>query len=317
MIRRLFQLGLAALLLAGWLHAAPPVTALSWSRDGQLLAVGRPRSVELLRPPAANAASTWTNLTLPKVRTLAFHPDGRHLWVAGGTPGESGALLELNLPNLTQARRIDVPADLVESISIHPDGRSLAHTDGNSIRQVALQGVNPSLIPVFSGHSGRVLAIAHAPGSPLLLSVATDRSVKVWTDTTNTPARSFGHHTELPHAIAFQPGAAIPTCATAGDDRTVRIWQPGIGRMVRIIRHHEGSILALGYAPDGRRLYTAGTEGLLRCIDASSDEVLHSWTASPDWINSLAVHPATGTIATGDARGDVLLWNPDGSRIAP
>ncbi len=317
MIRRLFQFGLAALLLAGWLHAAPPVTALVWSHDGQLLAVGRPRSLELLQPHPSNAAPTRTNLQLPKVCALAFHPDGRHLWVAGGTPGESGALLELNLPSLTQARRIDVPADLVESISIHPDGQSLAHTDGHSIRQVALQGGNPSLVPVFSGHSGRVLSIAHAPGSALLLSVATDRSVKVWNNTTNSPVRSFGHHTEPPHGIAFQPGAAIPTCATAGDDRTVRIWQPGIGRMVRIIRHHEGSILALGYAPDGRRLYTAGTEGIVRCIDASSDEVLHSWSASPDWIHSLAIQPSNGTIATGDARGDVLLWHPDGSRITP
>lgn len=317
MICRLFQLGLLTLLLSGWLHAAPPVTALSWSRDGQLLAVGRPRSVELLQHQSSIAAAARTNVPLPKVRALAFHPDGRHLWVAGGTPGESGALLELKLPNLTQARRIDIPADLVESFSIPPDGQSLAHADGHSIRQVVLHGGNPSLIPVFSGHSGRVLAIAHAPGSSLMLSVATDRSVKVWTDITNTPIRSFGHHTEAPHAIAFQPGAAIPTCATAGDDRTVRIWQPGIGRMVRIIRHHEGSILALGYSPDGRRLYTAGTEGLLRCIDASSDEVLHSWTASPDWIDSLAVHPTNGKIATGDARGEVQLWNPDGSRINP
>ena len=92
MIRRLFQLGLLALLLTGWLQAAPPVTALSWSRDGQLLAVGRPRSGELLRPHAAKAAPTRTNLPLPKVRALAFHPDGRHLWLAGGTPGESGTL---------------------------------------------------------------------------------------------------------------------------------------------------------------------------------------------------------------------------------
>lgn len=317
MIRRLFQFGLAAIGISGALNAALPVTALAWSRDGQWLAVARPRSVELLQTRPSNVASSRTNLPLPKVRALAFHPDGRHLWVAGGMPGESGVLLELGLPTLTQARRIDVPADLVESISIHPDGQSLAHTDGHSIRQVALQGGNPSRVPVFSGHSGRVLAIAHAPGSSLILSVATDRSVKVWTDTTNTPARSFGHHTEAPHAIAFQPDAAIPTVATAGDDRTVRIWQPGIGRMVRIIRHHEGSILALGYSPDGRRLYTAGTEGVVRCIDASSDEVLHAWSASHDWIHSLAIQPSTGTIATGDALGDVRLWNPDGSRITP
>lgn len=317
MIRRFLQLSLAAIVLSGALRAAPPVTALSWSRDGQFLAVGRPRSVELQPFQPSNAASTRTNLPLPKVRAFAFHPDGRHLWVAGGTPGESGALLELNLPALTQGRRIDVPADLVESVSIHPDGLSLVHSDSSNLRRIPIGPGTPVGFPTLTGHSGRVLAIAHAPGSPILLSVATDRSVKVWTDATNTPVRSFGHHTEPPHAIAFQPGAAIPTCATAGDDRTVRVWQPGIGRMVRIIRHHEGPILTLAYSPDGRSLYTAGTEGLLRRIDAASDEVLSSWTASPDWINALTVHPNTGALATGDARGEVRLWNPDGSRITP
>lgn len=315
MTQHLFQPILLAAFLTGWLQAAPPVTVLGWSRDGHFLAVGRPRSIELLKPNSSHAPASRTNLALPKVCALAFHPDGRHLWLAGGTPGESGALLELNLPSLTQARRFDVRTDLVESISIHPDGQSLAHTDGNLIQQVALHGGNPSPMPFYSGHSGRILAIAHAPGSQLLLSVGTDRSVKVWNNATNAPVRSFGQHTEAPHAIAFQPGATLPTCATAGDDRTVRIWQPGIGRMVRIVRHHEGSILTLGYTPDGRRLYTAGSEGILRCIDASSDEILHSWAASPDWINALAIHPVTSTIATGDARGEVLLWNPDGSRI--
>ncbi len=317
MIRHLSQPILLAAFLTGWLQAAPPVTVLGWSPDGHFLAVGRPRSIELLKPSSSHTPASRTNLALPKVCALAFHPDGRHLWLAGGTPGESGALLELNLPSLTQARRFDVRADLVESISIHPDGQSLAHTDGNSIRQIMLPVGIASSVPFHSGHSGRILAIAHAPGAPFLLSVATDRSVKVWTDTTNAPVRSFGHHTEAPHAIAFQPGATLPTCATAGDDRTVRIWQPGIGRMVRIVRHHEGPILTLGYTPDGRRLYTAGTEGILRCLDASSDEILHSWAASPDWINALAVHPVTGMIATGDARGEVRLWNPDGSRMTP
>jgi hypothetical protein len=50
-----------------------------------------------------------------------------------------------------------------------------------------------------------------------LFSGSHDRTVKVWTTTQTTPLRTFSQHTETPNAVAFQPGAPVPTCATGGD----------------------------------------------------------------------------------------------------
>ncbi len=291
-------------------RAGTPVTAMAVSPDGNTLAVGRSGSIELIQPDRTHSNRRIV-VPLPKVNALAFHADGKHLWIAGGTPGESGAVLELVLPEGTESRRFDVPSDGVQALALSPDGRLLAHASGNAVRRVDLG--EPGSGVSLTGHSGRVLGLAFSPGSPSLVSIAADRAVKVWSTTNHTLVRSFGHHTEAPNAVAFRPGAVIPTCATGGDDRTVRIWQPGIGRMVRIIRQHQDSILTLAYAADGQTLFTAGSEGIVRAFDADSDTLVRSWVASEDWIYAMAVHPGGRWIATGDWSGTVGLWKQDGS----
>lgn len=307
---------LALSLNPGIIHAAPPITAMAVSADGAMLAVGRPRSLELFRPGGSDPAQSHP-LPLPKVTCLAFQGTGRRLWVAGGTPGESGLVLALDLPSLAEARRIPVDRDLVQAVAPSPDNHWIVWSDGADLRLESLipdpAGDSPQRL--LRGHSARVLGMAWSPDATLLTTVASDRAVKVWTTTQTTPLRTFSQHTETPSGVTFQPGAPVPTCATAGEDRTVRIWQPGIGRMVRIVRDHDAAILVLAYAPDGRQIYTADAGGLVRRIDAGSDRVLGSWSASKDWIHALAVHPRNEWIATGDAAGKLRLWTPEGTEI--
>lgn len=297
-------------------QAAPPITALAVNADGSILAIGRPRSLELFRPGSKEPIQPHP-LPLPKVTHLAFESTGQRLWVAGGTPGESGLVLALDLPSLAEARRISVDHDLVQAVAPSPDNRWIAWTDGADLHVESLvpDPAAPSSHRLLRGHSARVLGLAWSPDTSILTSVASDRAVKVWTATQSTPLRTFSQHTEAPNGIAFQPGAPVPTCATGGDDRTVRVWQPGIGRMVRIVRNHDAAILALAYAPDGRQIYTADAAGQVRRIDAGSDEVLGSWRASEDWIHALAVHPRNEWIATGDAAGVLRLWTSQGTAI--
>ena len=297
-------------------HAAPPITALAVNADGSILAIGRPRSLELFRPGSSAPAKPHP-LPLPKITSLAFQSTGQRLWVAGGTPGESGLVLALDLPSLAEARRIPVDHDLVQTAVPSPDNRWIAWSDGANLHLESLlpDPAAPSPHHLLRGHSARVLGLAWSPDASLLTSVASDRAVKVWTTTQTTPLRTFSQHTETPNAVAFQPGTPVPTCATGGEDRTLRVWQPGIGRMVRIVRDHDAAILALAYAPDGRQIYTADAAGRVRRIDAGSDQVQGSWSASEDWIHALAVHPRNEWIATGDAAGKLRLWTSGGTEI--
>jgi WD40 repeat protein len=77
--------------------------------------------------------------------------------------------------------------------------------------------------------------------------------------------------------------------------------------MVRIVRGFRGPVLALAYAPDGSRLYAAGSEGRIRMIDADSDGILAERQVTREWIHSLAVSPDGRTVAAGDSAGAIAL----------
>src|SRR6185295_17784754 len=97
------------------------------------------------------------------------------------------------------------------------------------------------------------------------------------------------------------------SCASGSGDRTARIWQPEIGRMVRIIRQHRGPVLALAWAPDGRSIFSAGKESVIRRFDAESDSLLSEWPANADWIYALAASPDGSRLASGDWSGKVQI----------
>ena len=77
--------------------------------------------------------------------------------------------------------------------------------------------------------------------------------------------------------------------------------------MVRIVRKHDGPVLALAWSPDGRHLFSAGQEGLIRRINGDSDVLEQQWHSGPDWIYALAVSPDGSTLAAGDWSGTVRL----------
>jgi WD40 repeat protein len=76
---------------------------------------------------------------------------------------------------------------------------------------------------------------------------------------------------------------------------------------MRIVRGHEGRILALVYAPDGRTLFSAGEEGIVRQIDAESVAQVAQWQASSEWIHQIAISPDGRSVATGDWAGQVTV----------
>jgi WD40 repeat protein len=231
--------------------------------------------------------------------------------VGGGTPGEKGEVRLLDWPHKKWLGSFAANYDIITGVAFSPDGQRLAAACAdNSTHILTLKDHGRRLIGqlVLTGHSGPVQAVAFSHDGSLIVTASMDRSIKVWSAADGKLLRSLGQHTDAVQCLAFRPiSAGEPQCATGGDDRTVRIWQPAIGRMVRIVRSHEGATLALAFAPDGRSLFSAGQEGIVRQIDADSDGVISQWRASTDWIHTIAISPDGRHVATGDWAGHVSV----------
>ncbi|MCW1925757.1 WD40 repeat domain-containing protein [Luteolibacter arcticus] len=292
---------------------AVPVTALVYSPDGSALVNNGDRAIEV-RSPKDATVQRRIECPLPRVAALAFSPDGHWLVAAGGEPGVRGEAVLFSWPEGVLKHRFGKHEDLIMGVAIDLAAKRLVTASADHSAKVWSlgDGVAPAESLILTGHSAPVLAVAFSPGDGSIVSASADRSLKVWSAADGKLLRSLGHHTEAVHALAFRPSREGPaTCASAGDDRTVRVWQPEIGRMVRIVRNHDGPLLALAWSPDGRHLFSAGHEGLIRRIDGDSDGdsdgIGKEWGSGADWIYALGVSPDGSTLAAGDWTGGVKL----------
>jgi WD40 repeat protein len=246
------------------------------------------------------------------------------LAVGGGTPAVAGEIQLFDWGRRKLKQRLTNHTDLVTSVAFNAGGSLLAVASADRSAHIWKSSTNSSTFERASsltGHAGPVLAIAFSPGGETVVTASADRSIKVWSIPHGSLIRTLSQHTETVHALAFRPQPsplrALPaTCASASDDRTVRIWQPEIGRMVRIIRQHQGPVFALSYSPDGKALFSAGKEGIIRRIDPDSDTILAEWPAQGDWIYTLAISPDGSTLAAGDWAGSVRLRTLSGQTPA-
>jgi len=316
MIRLTHFFALVAALASTTDAFSAPATSLAFSPDGSVIASASGQNVTLLSAATGNETGSFS---FDGERALAvdFQPGGSLLAVGTGIPGEKGGVYMVDWLRGKRVGPVATNVDVVTSIAFSPDGELLAVASADkSARVFRVEDYGGKLVSVFAlnGHSAAVQALAFSPDGQTLVTASVDRSLKVWSAADGKLIRSFGQHTDAVQALAFRPLVpdrpdAPPYCASGGDDRTVRVWQPTVGRMVRIVRQHDGPVLALVFTPDGRSLFSAGKAGMVRRIDADSDEVLGEFRGSSDWIYALAVSPDGRMLASGAWTGKVSRWS--------
>ena len=248
-----------------------------------------------------------------RIRGLAFHPNGKYLALAGGSPGTKGSILILKWPTGEVVANQHLEADWLTCIAFSHHGSLLAVGSGNSDILVFKFAEADAILDqphILQGHAGSVMDLLFDKSDQWLVSGASDRSVKIWNLKTEELHRTYAHHTGIVYSTALRTSQPDSTglpfyIATASTDQTVRIWQPEIGRMVRIIRNHHTELFSVAYHPSGNWIASAGKDGVIRCIDANSDQILKTIEAHDDWVYALSFSPNGKWLASGDWKGNI------------
>jgi WD40 repeat protein len=203
-----------------------------------------------------------------RVERLAFSPNGRALateaedglgriwdWPCeGGQPRETLVGLTGPSPMLAFSK---------DSSHLITDGGYLATNEFSTVGQIWDRS-QKTAIPL-KGPRDRVvtLAFTRVGDEPEVLSINRENQLQRWSMNgaeKGDPRGSCRGPSLAPTAAAIQLGGALAASGT--DDGTLKLWRIDTGEDVADLKEHKRRINSLAFSDDGRRLVSAGDDGL-------------------------------------------------------
>ena len=285
-------------------HAPVPVTALAVHPEGNLLASSGYHEILIFSLPDGKLVRRIANVA-QRVNGLSFHPDGRRLAVASGTPGQLGEVKIFDCQTSKLLSDRFVAEDEMFCVAFSPDGRQLAAggADGTIavFRKIDSAQSSDTLL---RDHSDWVSSVAWSADGKSLVSASRDKTAKVFDAMTGERVITFnGHAANVTGALFLPDGKKV---VSIGDDRHVRVWNVADAKETEAISGFREELTSLQLvAEDG--IVTVGADQILRVHNVMDGTLEREISGFSNWLSTLAVAPDHSTIFVGDHTGRIAL----------
>lgn len=285
----------------------PAISALAFQAQGELIALGRYQTVELVNAKTGARVAQLTGHA-NQVRAVAFSSDGQWLAAAGGNPAQFGEIKLWQVATQKEARTIRGHRDNVFALAFSPDGKLLATCSYDRLLKL-WDVATGAEIKTLKDHTDAVFDVAFSPDGKRLASASADRTVKVWDVASGQRLYTFSDALDSVNAIAFSPNGKW--LAGAGADRIIHLWELGEteGKQIKSLIAHEDAINQISFSPDGKLLATAGADNQLKLWDAAKLEEVHALEKQADWVFALAFSPDGKRLAVGRHDGSLTFYD--------
>jgi WD40 repeat protein len=164
---------------------------------------------------------------------------------------------------------------------------------------------------VGQGLDGRISAIALSPDGHWLAAGVDDQDIRLYDFATGDLAALLlkGHSGGSSVAgLAFSPDSR--RLISGSTDHTAIIWDVEGHQLVHRLLGHGNQIYAVAFTPDGERAVTASYDTTLRLWRVSDGGLIAEMKGHAKFIQrALAVRSRDSLIASGDATGEIRLWD--------
>jgi WD40 repeat protein len=111
-------------------------------------------------------------------------------------------------------------------------------------------------VPVYKGHSKRVMFVTFSPDGNYLASASKDETAKLWNVSSGGTILTLNGHTGTVNSAAFSPDSKY--LATASNDETVMIWDVKTTKLIKTLSGFNSEVITVKFSPDGKYLCAAG-----------------------------------------------------------
>lgn len=230
--------------------------------------------------------------------------DGRaELWEPGASARMPAAVVLADAPG---ART---------SVAIDRDGRhAAAGSEAGAITLWSL-GAGAPAARVLAGHQRAVHRLAFTPDGARLVSIGSDKTVRVWSSDEGTPPVVLTGHADEVVALALSSDGRL--AFTGSVDGGLIRWDLSAADLqasAKALGAQEGGtsgIDVLALSSDGSRLLVGGDDRRARLYDATTGAIVHVLRGHDDALTAASFSPDGTRLATGGRDSRVLVWKLD------
>ena len=292
--KQLFKVGeLVGHLSEAWSVAFHPT-------DGRIYCGFENGQVHLLAQAAPDDASVL-QAHQRRIRSLCFSQSGTRM--ATGSSDRHVRIWRLDDGTPGPHSRLPTKYRWLRALTFLEDARYLAFGAGDGHLRI-WDSSSTSLALELKVHSGDIHALCLAGKE--LLSVAADCRLSA-TSLTTGATRCIAEFSEIPRAVAWCEGSGV---AFVGLDGRLAAVELNGSLPVRYYGRRGAFVYSMQCSSDGRRLFVAGSDGLLSQWDVEEGtlELRLSVEAHRGACNALALHKGGELLATAGADGSVRTW---------
>ncbi len=295
------------------------VTSVAFAPDAKSLAVARLGTVDIMSLPERSVVRTL-GPHRGRITAVSFSKDGGQLLAAAGEPGLFG---EARLWNLADGKLIQTflgHQDSLYAAVLSPDGRLVA-TAGYDQQIKLWDTASGKLLRTLAGHNDAVFDLAFRPDGKVLASASGDRTVKLWDVETGARLDTFGQPLKELYTVAFSPDGK--RLAAGGVDNRIRVWQisaaakENTNPIVYSRFAHEGAVVKLVYAADGKTIVSAAEDRTVKIWDAETLRERLELERQSDWAPALAISPDGKSVSIGRLDGSLAFYDTATGALIP
>jgi U4/U6 small nuclear ribonucleoprotein PRP4 len=161
---------------------------------------------------------------------------------------------------------------------------------------------------VFSGHSGRLSAVAWHPTGRHFGTSSFDRTWRLWDAETGAALLSQEGHSREVYAFAFHPDGSLAASGDLGG--TGRVWDLRSGKSIFVLDGQSAQMLSLDFSPNGFHLACGSDDSTATIWDLRAQRRAYTLAAHAGLLLRVRFAPTTGEyLATASYDGKVKLWS--------